>query len=169
MDFEATIEMLKQKARESWKGDTGERRAERLEAFLRPRVAQYAAALDLTEGQVLAAMEGRRNYSAINYYQEAVFPSLDGVRVFETQKALQDAIPSWKFRCPACEGVSTNPYECNSGLPIKGGANPCDWKSYGLFRTYGKGLRFTVKDNFMEHGRIEEIFMPLDMEETQAA
>lgn len=166
-DFETIIETLRKKARASWPGQTGEDRAARLEAFIRQRVGEYAAAFDLTKEDVLGALETRRDYSAVNYYQEATFPSLEDVRVFETRAALEQAMPSNRFRCPACKGVSTNPYVCTSGFQNEHGA-VCDWKSYGLFRTLGKGLRLTVKETFLAYPIIDEIFMPLELE-TEAA
>lgn len=162
--MEQIIDKLKDEARRSWHGAEGERRAERLESFLRPMLAEYAAALGLAEPDVLAAIEGRRTYSAINYYQRANFPELSGVRIFANRAEALAAMPSRQFRCPACAGVSTDPYECDSGKKLKGKA--CDWKSYGLFRTVGKGFRFTIREGFLEQPRVEEIFMPLEFEST---
>jgi len=166
--MEATIEKIKQLARKSWKGDEGERRATIVEAFLRKRIPEYAQAFDLSEDEVMEAVEGRRSYCAVNYYQEATFPSLEGVRVFENREALEAAIPpGTKFRCPACKGESTNPYTCNSGKVIErlgGGKGVCDWKSFGLFHTMGKGLRFTIKDGFLEKPMVDEIFLPVVFE-----
>lgn len=162
MKMEETIEMLKQKARDGWKGSVGEDRAEVLEAFLRLILPEYATALDLTQEQVLAAIEERRDYSAINYYQASTFPRLDGgVRIFETQNELMKLIPSRKFRCPSCGGLSTDPYTCDV-------SDNCDWKSYGLFKTMGKGLRFTFKATFLENPKIDEIFMPVELEAVPA-
>lgn len=162
--MEVIIEELKDKARASWSGEEGERRAERLEAFLRKLLPQYAEKLGLTQEQVLRALESKRNYSCLNYYQEAKFPSLESVRVFETQADLKAAIPSMKFRCPSCGELSANPYECNTGAKRKDGS-VCDWKSYGLFGTLGKGFRFTVREGFLDHPRIDEIFMPVEFEQ----
>lgn len=165
--METTIEMLKQKARDSWHGETGESRAKSLEVFLRKMLADYSKNLGLPEADILAAIESKRDYSAINYYQEANFPSLEGVRVFDTLEALKAAIPSKKFRCPSCGGISTDPYECNSGVFVGGDKHACNWKAYGLFRTAGKGFRFTIKDSFLEKPRVDEIFMPVDFEDAE--
>ncbi len=69
-----------------------------------------------------------------------------------------DACPSRKFRCPSCGGLSSNPYECNA-------SKECDWKSYGFFRTMGKGVRIAIKEGFIENPQIHEIFMPLEFEQ----
>ena len=167
--MDATIEKIKQLARESWPGKVGEERAEQVEAFLRQRIPEYATAFGLSETEVMEAIEGRRNYSAVNYYQEANFPSLKGVRVFESQEALEATIPPGsKFRCSACGGESTNPYECNSGKVVSGIKNGkkgvCNWKTFGFLRTAGKGFRFTIKEGFLEKPMVDEIFMPVCFE-----
>jgi hypothetical protein len=140
--------------------------AEKIDDLLDKRVPEYAQALDLSEVQVLGAIERKRNYSIVNYYQDANFPSLEDVRVFDSEEAFFAAFPSKQFRCPACKGISTNPYECNSGKPMDPSkdAKICDWKSYGLFHTLGKGLRFTFKDRFLDCGTIGEIFLPIELE-----
>ncbi len=162
--MEEIIEQLKEKARASWHGAEGERRAERLEAFLRKMLAEYSEKLGLPQVAILEALESKRDYSCINYYQEANFPSLDGVRVFETKADLRAAFPSMQFRCPSCHGVSTNPYTCNTGI-VRKDKKVCDWKAWGLFRTLGEGLRLAVKEGFLDHPRVEEIFMPVELEQ----
>lgn len=160
--YQSIMEKLKDEARRSWHGDEGERRAQRLEAFLETLLSEYASVLGLSKFEVLRAIEGARTYSAINYYQSAKFPSLANVRVFDTQAELLAAMPSKRFRCPACNEISTNPYECDSGK--KQNSKVCDWKSYGLFRTAGKGFRFTIREGFLENPIVDEIFMPVDFE-----
>lgn len=162
--MEEIIEQLKDKARATWSGQTGEERAERLEAFLRKMLPQYAEKLGLTPEEVLRALEGKRDYCCVNYYQEANFPNLDGVRVFETQAELKAAVPSMKFRCSSCNELSSNPYRCNTGAKRKDGS-VCDWKSYGLFGTLGKGFRFTIREGFLENPRVDDIFMPVEFEQ----
>lgn len=159
-----TVEIITKIAKEcadSWSGQEGANRAARVQALLDRVLPEYAAVLGLTHDEVLAAIEAKRDYSAINYYQDANFPKLDGVRVFESREAFAAAFPSRKFTCPACEGISTDPYECNAGT-VRKDSKPCDWKSYGLFGTMGKGLRVIVKDTFLEHPRVHEIFMPVE-------
>ena len=140
--------------------------ADKTASFITERFTEYATVFGVSGEEVLEAIEGKRNYSAANYYQDANFPSLDEVRVFETEKEMRETIKTMQFRCPGCKGVSTNPYECNSGLEMEKGKK-CDWKAYGLFRTMGEGLRFTIKNTFVEKPFIDEIFMPLDLEEQQ--
>lgn len=163
--MEETLNKLSKTFREFWGGSAGEKMELEKMAFIRAMLADYSKALGLPEADILAAIEGKRDYSAANYYQDANFPSLAGVRVFETQAELLAAIPSKKFRCPSCGDISTNPYECNAPAREKG--KKCDWKAYGLFRTAGKGFRFTVKEGFLEHPKVDEIFMPVDFEEPQ--
>lgn len=161
--MEEILNKLSKIFREFWGGTAGEKMEREKMGFIRKMLVDYSKALGLSEADILAAIENKRNYSAANYYQEANFPSLDGVKVFETQTDLLAAIPSRKFRCPACGDVSTNPYECNAPAREKG--KKCDWKAYGLFRTAGKGFRFTIKEGFLDHPKVDEIFMPLDFEE----
>lgn len=159
------IERLKEEARNSWHGTEGERRAERLGTFLKTMLPEYASVLGLSEAEILTAIEGRRTYTAINYYQPANFPSLKDVRVFDTQADALAAMPSKRFRCPACGGTSTDPYECNSGESL--GDKTCDWKSWGLLRSLGKGFRFTIKEGFLDQPRVDEIFMPIELEQPE--
>lgn len=163
--MELTIENLKQQARASWPGQTGEERAIRLEAFLRKMLGGYSAVLGISQADLLVAFEKRRSYSAINYYQEANFPDLSGVVLLESLDEFKRLYPSGKYRCPACDGESSNPYECDTGLPVGKGkeSHACDWKAYGLFGTMGKGLRVAFRNGFLEHGGIEEIFMPVEV------
>lgn len=165
--MEAIIETLKQQARASWPGATGEERAVRLEVFLRKMLAGYSAVLGVDQRELLEQLERRRNYSAVNYYQEANFPALDGVHVFEDLQEFRERFPSGKYRCPACGGISNSPYECDTGMKIGSGqkAEVCDWKSYGLFRTLGKGMRIAFRKDFLQHPLVEEIFLPLEAED----
>ena len=96
----------------------------------------------------------------MNYYQEANQPLIkgDNVKVFDTVEDMMKSIKEYKFRCPACGGISTDPYECNSGVISDG--NPCDWKVYGLFGDLGKGAYVYCKDKL----KGENIFMPLAWE-----
>lgn len=144
----------------SWEGAVGEERADAVRALLDRVLPEYAAALGLTQEAVLQALEQRRDYSAVNYYQMANFPPLDGVLLFATVDAFKAAFPSGQYRCPACGGVSSDPYECNAGT-VRGG-EVCDWKSYGLLGTLGKGLRVLITDNFLTAPVVQDIFMPVE-------
>jgi hypothetical protein len=153
-DYETLIAKLKKLAYESWPGD---KREDRLEEFLRAKTKHYSEVLGLTELEILRALEKNRDYSCVNFYQEANFPDLSGVKIFDNLEQLQEKYKSKQFRCPACKGVSSHPYKCT--------CEGCDWKGYGLFRTLGKGLRFTIKEGFLKKPIIDEIFMPLEEEE----
>ena len=131
-----------------------------VQALLDRVLPEYSAVLGLTPDEVLAAIEAKRNVTAPNYYQDANFPKLDGVTVFDTPEAFIAAYPSRQYVCPACAGISTDPYECNAGTVRDDKA--CNWKSYGLFGTMGKGLRAVVKSTFLESPRVHEIFMPVE-------
>ena len=94
----------------------------------------------------------------MNYYQDCNMPKIEGdnVFVFETVDDFLKSIPSKKFICPCCKGITTNPYECNS--EIKKDNKTCDWKVYGLF-DLGHVTVF-VKDT-VQFGKI---FFPVDWE-----
>lgn len=163
--MEQTIEKLKGLARDSWDGKIGEQRAIELEKYLREKLAEYSNALDIPQEEILKSWEEDRTYSAINYYQEANQPSIkaDKVKIFETVEEMLKAIGDEKFRCPSCEGVSTNPYLCNSGeLAHEGGK--CNWSVNGLFGDLGKGVYVYVKDKL----KGETIFLPISWEEITA-
>lgn len=153
-------EKLLNEARNSWRGSIGETRALALGTFLDTMLSSYSKVLGLTGEEILMAIEGSRTYSAINYYQEANFPNLDGVLVLDGIEDFKKRYPTGKYRCPSCNGESTNPYECNSGIKV--GEKICDWKSYGLFGTLGKGLRVVLKNEFLKHPKVEEIFEPIE-------
>lgn len=163
--MEKTIEMLKGKARDSWSGETGEKRAEDLEKYLRGKLEEYSNTLDIPQSDILNAWEKDRTYSAINYYQEANQPKLDAsfVRVFDTVDDFRENIKEKGFRCPSCRAVSTSPYECDS-KQVRDDGKECDWKVYGFLRDLGKGVYIFVKEEM----RSELMFMPIAWEEVTA-
>ena len=167
MTIDEIIEKLKEQARESWSGEGGETRANRLEKFIRAMLNEYSAVLGFSEIEILTELEKIRDYSAINYYQLANFPPLKDVHVHDTVEQLRTDFPSGKFVCPNCKGISTDCSTCNSGLIVDNGiANnglPCDWKAWGLFRTMGRGYRFVVKEEFLNRPVVHEVFMPLEL------
>ncbi len=151
------MDAIRSQALNSWHGEEGIRRAERVEKLINETLENYSEVLKLEKEAIFLAIENNRGYAAVNYYQRANFPKLEkDVAVFKTIVDLKAAIKKNEFRCPSCHGVSTNPYECNVGK--------CDWKSYGLLRTLGQGFRCVVIEKFLEHPVVEEIFMPLSME-----
>lgn len=161
-NIDKTIKTLTEQARHSWSGKIGEERAEQLEKFIRAMLKEYALILGFSEVEILTKLEERRDYVALNFYQPANFPSLKGVRVFDTTAQLSSEFPSGKFVCPNCKGISTDCTTCNSGI-IMGNGLPCDWKAWGLFGTIGLGYWFVVKDEFLKRPVVHEIFMPLEL------
>lgn len=125
------------------------------------RAKHYGEKLNMDWMSVLDEWEKRRDYWYMNYYQDCNQPLIENinVRVFETKNDYKQSLKGKGFRCPNCGGVSTNPYECNS-KEIKDG-KICNWKSYGLFRTMGKGVTVVIKKPFI----VAEIFMPIAWEE----
>lgn len=124
------------------------------------RAKHYSEKTGIPVEEILTAWENNRDYWYMNYYQDANQPEIkgDNVRVFNTVDELLESIGEKKFRCPACNGISTNPYACNSGEKVSG--KTCDWKVYGLLGDLGKGAYVFVKDRV----KIENIFMPLSWE-----
>lgn len=135
----------------------------------------YAKVLNLTTQEVLNAFENNRTYWAVNYYQRSKFPKLTNknVHVFENINAAHDAMKSKKFRCPSCNGISTDPYNCNANTPANTKSGICDWKAFGLFGCLGKGFNFIIKDEFLDGTLLDgtpvitTIFMPLEFEKKE--
>lgn len=125
------------------------------------RAEHYANKTGLQADEILNAWEEDRDYWYMNYYQEANQPVIEGdnVRVFESVEEMMENIGEKKFRCPSCNSVSTNPYECNSGDKMSKG-KVCNWKVYGLFGDLGKGVYVYIKDQL----KGENIFMPVSWE-----
>lgn len=131
------------------------------------RAKHYAEKTGLDWEDILDSWEEGCNYWYMNYYQDSNQPEIKGedVKVFDTVEEMVSSIGERKFRCPCCGGVSTDPYECNSGFEVskatkKKSAKVCDWKSYGLFGDLGKGVYVYCKDKL----KGETIFMPLEWE-----
>ena len=135
------------------------------------RAQHYSHHTGIPVVDILNAWEDDRSYSFNNYYQDANQPKLTDARVlvFSTVQEFIGTVGKKGFRCPACGGVSSNPYECKSGIIVKKDRRrrrkrvPCDWKVYGLFQDLGKGLYVYIK----EKARGERIFMPIVLEEAR--
>lgn len=125
------------------------------------RAEHYAEKTGLHTDEILNAWEEDRNYWYQNYYQESNQPKIEGdsVRIFDSVEDLLKEIGEKKFRCPSCEGISTNPYSCNSGMEMAKGKT-CNWNVSGLFGDLGQGTYVYVKDKL----RGENIFTPLSWE-----
>ena len=128
------------------------------------RAKHYEEKTGISWEEILDSWEENRSYWYMNYYQEANQPKIEGdkVRVFNTIEDLHEAIGDKGFRCPSCGGITTNPYECNSGLEMAKGKT-CNWKVYGLFGGLGKEVFVYVKEKV--HGN--KIFMPVAWEENK--
>lgn len=139
--------------------------------FAVDRAGHYEEKTGIPAGEILTAWEGRRNYWYMNYYQEAKQPRIEGdsVRVFNTVEDFHASVGEGGFRCPHCNGVSNDPYACDSGvmLPLlnsKGKAERCNWKVYGLFGALGKGVYVFIKSEVQG----ENIFKPVAWEASES-
>lgn len=161
-----------QKLRAAILGDTksGWSEKDRLEKleFAVERAKHYEEKTGIPAGEMLTAWENARRYWYMNYYQNSNQPLIEGdtVRVFDTTEQMLESIGKDGFRCPNCNGVTTDPYECKSGLkvPLLNSGEKletCNWKVYGLFRSLGKGVYVFVKSEL----KGEHIFMPIAWEE----
>ena len=121
------------------------------------RVKHYAKKTGLSEEEILDTWEKQRSYWYLNYYQESNQPLIEGdnVRVFETKDEFQKSLQGLGFRCPKCNHTSMKHNECDS--------NKCDWKSYGLFGTLGKGITVFIKEQLI----MTEMFMPVAWEKQE--
>jgi len=165
MSYESLLASVGDAARKGWTGMEGERRALAVMELIDKKVPAYAEAFGIDKEEMLALWEKQRSVSVPNYYQQGNIPDLGSVRLFDTRDAFRAAVPSGKFRCPACNGESTDPQECNSGVKTDG--ETCNWKSYGFFGTMGKGVSILIKEWKEDRTIPLEIFMPVDFEEAK--
>ena len=133
------------------------------------RANHYAEKTGLTAEEILDAWEDRRNYWYMNYYQESNQPEIKGtnVKIFDTKKEFIDSLKGQGFRCPCCNGISSNCYNCDSGIKLqlinsKKKKETCNWSAGGLFSTMGKGVHVFIKETM----DMAEIFMPIAWENT---
>jgi hypothetical protein len=135
--------------------------------FAVDRAKHYEEKTGVSASEILTAWEKDRSFWYMNYYQDANQPLIQGesVRVFDTTDHLIESIGKEGFRCPHCNGVTRNPYECKSGvrLPLLNSGKKsqlCNWKVYGLFGSLGKGVYVFVKAEL----KGENMFMPIAWE-----
>ena len=122
------------------------------------KATHYSKKTELSIVEIIDAWENNRNYWYMNYYQDSNQPDIKGdVFVYKDKDEFQQKHPEKQFICPLCDCISSNPYECDSGA-VKSGKK-CDWKSYGLFGTLGKGITVVLKHPFV----ITHIFRPVNM------
>lgn len=126
------------------------------------RAKHYSEKLGIPWEEILNSWESERNYWYMNYYQECRQPRIEGerVRVFDTVEDMMASIGKSGFRCPCCSGISSSPYECDTGI-VRSDGTVCDWKVYGLFGGLGKDVFVYCKDKV----RGEHMFMPVAWEE----
>lgn len=98
------------------------------------RAKHYGEKLNTSWKEVMQSWDEDMDYWYMNYYQECNQPKIESnnVFVFDSAEEMRKMVGT-EFICPCCKGISTNPYECNSGIKTKGN-KICDWKSYGLFQ-----------------------------------
>lgn len=124
------------------------------------RAKHYAEKTGLAAQEILKSWEELRDYWFLNYYQECNQPKLEGdTRVFASVDEWRKSVGDKGFRCPVCGGISTDPCECNSGLPMTRGKK-CDWTTYGLIAS-------GISVYFIKEQRNARIFMPIAWEEKE--
>lgn len=133
------------------------------------RSQHYADFLGLSTEEILTAWERERDYWYMNFYQDGNQPPLSGERkntyIFDDEATARVAISQCKeekkFRCALCREPTKSPQTCDSGAIVEnikdGKDGPCNWTSYGLFKT---GVTLVVKSPFC----IYQIFMPIALE-----
>lgn len=121
------------------------------------RAKHYQVKTGIPYMEILDSWEESRNYWHMNYYQDCNQPLIlsDEVKIFDTVEELKESIGDQGFRCPSCGSISKNPYECDS--------EECDWVSYGLLGTLGKGVTVFSKDKL----KIDKFFTPIKWEKTE--
>jgi hypothetical protein len=138
------------------------------------RSKHYAEKTGLGQVAILDSWEKQRDYWYMNYYQDSKLPLIEGdkVKVFDVVEDLHKSVAGFGFRCPACDGASRDPYDCDSGIKkmvTKGKGKKaklvesdevCDWKVYGLFGDLGKGVYVFVKAEM----RGQRVFKPIAWE-----
>lgn len=120
-------------------------------AWVVDRAKHYQEKTGIPYLEIIEKWEENRGHWYMNYYQDANQPLLtdENVYVFDTVDDFKKVVGQDGFYCPKCEGISKSPYECT--------CEKCDWKSYGLFRTMGKGVYIFIKSAMLGN----EIFEPV--------
>ena len=141
-------------------------RIERVVSFISQRIPQYTKLMNIPDLEILEIIAKSRRVNYTNWFQDAYIPDLDAEKtmVFEKEEDFYKKFPSGKSTCPNCGGISTDYYDCNSGLKIgKGKKAPvCNWKAYGFLRS-GKELSIIVKSRLKESITPQLIFPPIEL------
>lgn len=129
------------------------------------RAKHYEEKTGVEWESIIDIWQEKCDYWYMNYYCDNNQPLLEGnkTRVFNSVAELKEAIGTFEFVCPACGGITTDPYECNSGITIikatkKKPSKICNWKVYGLLGDLGEGIFVFCKDKMIG----QKIFMPLN-------
>lgn len=132
------------------------------------RARHYAEKLNVLPSNVLDRWEADRTYWYMNYYQEANQPLITdkNVKVFDTYEEFQKSLKARGYRCPLCNGVSTQSGTCNAGTMIPNGPGKdnnkkCDWKVNGLLQFPNSTVFVLIKEDL----RGDRIFIPLSWED----
>lgn len=149
-----------------WQGQIGEIRVKDALSFIAARIPEYAKVTGKTDLEFLTFYAKNRRVNYTNWFNESYLPDLSDIMVFETTKDFKEKFPSGKYKCSACEGITTDAQECNSGVEIGKGKNKsvCNWKTYGLFRDMGKGIKVLIKEHIEEIPKPITIFKPIEIE-----
>lgn len=132
----------------SWNSENrdGTHRFDKKIKWIESMVKDYAEKLGMSTDEVVDLVEGKRDYSWPNYYQEANFPGVDSESLYGIWDTFDDFVEESQkrfegFKCPKCGDISPSPQECIHRIKKDG---KCDWCSFGLFKS-GKGV--IIKEN----------------------
>lgn len=141
-------------------------KAIKLEIYLRGKLEQYSEILSIPAEVILERWENDRTGSLFNYYQEFNQPDLTkkDAYIFETTHDMNHAVGDDGFTCPRCRGISTSPTQCDTHNKLNGTTEVCDWNSYGLFGTLGKGVYVFNKETLTG----DHIFKPVKFKKSKA-
>lgn len=147
-----------------WPGKMGLERVAEKVLFIIERVPQYAKVMGKSELETLEIMANARRINYTNWFQNAYFPDLSEVYVFDTVEDFKKQFPSGKYQCPKCKGITTDYQQCNSGvITDKRKKEVCDWKVYGLFGGLGEEIKVIIKDHFIDIPKPISMFKPVEL------
>lgn len=138
-----------QESYESWGFD----RMQPTKQFIFERSKQWSEILGIPYFEIIDKWLDKCDYSMINYFQDANQPKLDkSTKIFETIEDFKKSVGDKGFRCPYCNGVSSDMWNCNSGKMVElinqKGKHKCNWSAGGFLGTLGKGTFVFIKETF---------------------